>query len=271
MLVMKKTVAYLVLVAVGIAVIFPIFWVFITSIKPTPLAFHIPPVWRFTVTATGYASIVGDGFLRALFNSLFIAIMSTALAMLLGTPASYALSRFKFKGKTHLQFFILSLYFLPTISTLIPLLIMWNRLGLLGSYFPQIVGHALMNLPLVILVLKGFIDDVPQTLEEAALIDGCPRWKLLMKITLPLIAPGLAAVAILGFIFSWNEYMLALMLSGGSTQTVPVVLKRYITPAGTAWARLSAASVVGALVPVIFIMLVQSQLVRGMTLGAMKE
>jgi len=266
-----KITVYIVLVVGIIWVVFPFIWIFLTSIKTAAEAFRVPPVWIFRPTIQNYVSAIRDGFLQNMFNSTIVAVASVSISIGLGAPAAYAFSRFKFVGRTHLQFFILSLYFAPTITQVIPFLVIWKSLHLLGTLYAIIVMHTLMALPLVVWVLKAFVDDIPASVEEAALIDGCDHKRVFLKITLPLIIPGLIAIAILSFIFSWNEFMFALMLAGEGSHTVPVALEKYVTPAGTAWSKMAAASILGSVIPVVFILLVQKNIIRGLSLGAVKD
>lgn len=267
----KRVLGYLVLTIALIWIIFPLIWIFLTSIKTTAQAFSLPPIWLFRPIIENYQSAIKDGFLQNILNSTIVAVTSVLLAIGLGAPAAYAFSRFRFPGRRDLQFFILSLYFVPAITQLLPFLVIWRRMHLLGSFIPTIVMHTLMNLPLVVWVLKGFIDDISQTIEEAALIDGCNYVEVFFKVTLPLAVPGMVAIAVLSFVFSWNEFIFALMFTAESTQTVPVALQKCISPAGTLWGKISASSMLGCVIPIIFILLIQKHLTRGLSLGAVKE
>jgi multiple sugar transport system permease protein len=266
----KKLLAYSVLfIALAITLV-PIIWILLTSLKSATEAFSIPPVWLFKPQLSGYFGVVDDGFLQTILNSTIVALSSTLLAIFLGTPASYALSRFDFPGKTDFQYFILSLYFVPSIAILIPLLVLWKTLGLLGSYIPVIIMHSIMNIPLVVWVLKGFIDEIPISIEEAALLDGCNYFQTFFRIITPLSVPGITVVGILSFIFSWNEFIFALVMTGGDTQTVPIGIQKYITPAGVMWNKIGAASILGMIIPLILILLVRERLAQGLSLGAVK-
>jgi len=267
---LKRTAAHLALFAGLFWITFPIFWVFLTSIKPTNLAFSIPPVWKFVPTISGYQSVISEGILLPILHSTIIAFASTLLALILGIPTAYATTRFEFIGRNDLQYFILSLYFLPAVSLLIPLLALWKTLGLIGSYVPVIFMHTIVNLPLVVWVLKGFIDKVPEEIEEAAIIDGYNHFSILLKIIIPLILPGIIAVSIICFIFSWNEFLYSLVLTSRTTQTVTVALMKYITPAGIMWNKIAAVSILSAIVPVILIVIVRDRLAEGLSLGALK-
>jgi len=272
--------------------VFPIFWWALTSIKPyqatfneTPVLFDFEPVTTFyevvllgrtrqeATGEAGGAAGAGSGYysLPAIMDSVIIAVASTALCVLLATGAAYALSRMRFKGQHHFVFTVLSTRMLPPVAVVIPLFLVYRQIGLYDTYTGVILAHTLANLPLATLLLKSFFDDIPKEVDESALIDGANRWKAFWQVALPMVRGGVAAAAVLCFIFSWTEFLMALSLTQTGVRTVPVAASSFVTSTGTEWGYLSALGTAATIPAFIFIVLVQRNLVRGLTLGAVKE
>ena len=206
-----------------------------------------------------------------LLDSIIIAVGSTILTIIVATLASYALSRMRFGGQHHFVFWILSTRMMPPVAIAIPMFFIYKQFGLLDTHIGMILVHALMNIPLAVLLLKSFFDDIPLEIDEAALIDGASRWLIFRKIVAPMAIGGVAATAVLCFIFSWTEFLFALTLTQTGIKTVPVVSSTFVTSTGTAWGNMAALGV-GAMIPAfIFILMVQKNLVRGLTLGSLKQ
>jgi multiple sugar transport system permease protein len=274
---------------------FPLAWWVLASIKPYTAIFNTTPVYtdfeatfdnyRVTllgVSRTELAIEQGGGVggtaggassyfsIPSIVDSFTVACGSTALALLLATLAAYGLSRFTFKGKQHFVFFVLAQRMMPPIAVAIPLFFIFRDLGLRDTLVGLIIAHALINLPLAVLLLKSFIDDIPRELDEAAMIDGAGRLACFRMVVLPLVKGGLAATAVLCFIFSWTEFLISLQLTT-SIRTVPVKISTFVTSTGTEWGFITALGS-AALVPgFLFILLVQKHLVRGLTLGSLKD
>ncbi|MBW2057538.1 MAG: carbohydrate ABC transporter permease [Deltaproteobacteria bacterium] len=250
---------------------FPIFWTVITSIKPLDLIPRMPPVWWFRPTLEHYISIFVDkGLTKSLWNSFSIATMSTVLSLLVGTPAAYAFSRFKLPAKEHLAFYFLTARMAPPISVILPLFLIFSSLGLLDTKFVLVIAYMTFNFSFVIWMMRGFFNEIPPELDESAMVDGCSRFGAFLKVALPLTAPGLAASAIICFIFSWNEFLFALILTNISAKTLPVAAAGFITDRMVLWGKLCAASVVIYLPVMIFGLLTRRYLIRGLTLGGIK-
>jgi len=196
-------------------------------------------------------------------DNLFLA---TAISLL----AAYGLSRLKFKGSQGYMHWILSQRFLPPIAVIIPLVFIFRDLGLRDTHFGIIIAHTLINIPIAILILKSFFDDVPIEVDQAAMIDGATRFQCFYMVVLPMIKGGVAATAVLCFIFSWTEFLLSLFLTN-SIRTVPVKITTFVTSTGSEWGYISALGTAAILPSFIFILLVQNHLVRGLTMGAMKD
>src|SRR5262249_5463213 len=203
-------------------------------------------------------------------QSMIIACGSTFCALLLATPAAYALSRFDFRGRQNLIFFILSQRMLPPIAVAVPLFFIFRNLGLRDSLIGLVLAHTLMSLPIAALLMKRFFADIPADLDSAAMIDGASRFGCFRHVCLPLVRGGLAATAVLCFIFSWTEFLISLQLTT-EIRTIPVKISTFVTSTGTEWGLITALGS-AALVPAfLFILLVQRHLVRGLSLGSVKD
>jgi multiple sugar transport system permease protein len=244
---------------------------FLTSIKTELDALSFPPKWIFLPTLKNYAEIFQTSPLVGYaLNSLIVASVNTVLSLALGSMAAYSLARFKFRGADNLAFWILSIRMMPPVAAIIPIYVIMKRLHILDTPWCLVITYLTFNLPFVVWMMKGFFEDIPREIEESALIDGCSHFGVFRKIALPLAAPGLAATAILAFIFSWNEFLFALILTGTKAVTLPVGIIGYMKETGINWGYMTAGGIL-ALIPVlIFTTLVQKHLVKGLTLGAMR-
>ncbi len=251
--------------------LFPIIWLFLTSIKPRALTFAIPPVWLFPPTLENYAQVfVFGSFPKYFANSLLVALSSTAIAAITGTLAAYAFARFEFRGRDTLQVLALVPQVLPPITIIIPLFAIFRSIDLVDHPIALILTYQSFTIPLVIWTMIGFFRDVPRDLEEAALIDGASRIGALWRIVLPLVTPGLAAAAILSLIYCWNEFLYAVILTGRDAKTVPVAISGFITNKDILWGRIAASGTVVLLPVLLFALSVQRYLVRGLARGAVK-
>jgi len=266
---------------------FPFYWIFVTSIKTEKdVISYVPKFFRFKATLENYAnvfgiSIRGDNvykgqfrgkvrFMRYLLNSIKIVPAAVALSLLLGLPAAYALARYKFTGRESFAFFYLSQYFFPPILILVPLYVIYRRLGLYDTYFGFILILQLINLPLTVLVMRGFFAELPVEIEESALIDGCNLWQMLSKISIPLCAPGIVATAFLTTVFSWNDFLFGLVLMGSAKMPVTVGMLSFQIYSKVQWNLMAVGAVIACLPPLILAVFFQKYLVRGLTLGAIK-
>ena len=269
--------AFIIIILVTLAVLFPIYWIIATSLKTGNQAFQIPPAWVFTPTLDNYKSVLGAStsigarnLLKNLLNSVIVTSGATFLSLVFGLPAAYALARFNFKRRENLSFWILSLRMMPPMAAVIPLYYIASRLKLLGTYYILIIVYLIFSLPLVVWLMRGFFKDVPASIEEAARVDGATRIQVFLKIALPLSLPAIAATTILTWIFAWNEFLFAVILSNRHTATIPVAMTYYQTQFTVYWNSMAAGAVV-AFLPVIIVSLFAGRyLVRGMTLGSVK-
>jgi len=260
------------ILAVLVFYLFPIIWMIISSLKTQGDAYAMPPRLIFTPTLRNYREVLVDrhllGFLR---NSIVIVTISSALTVFIGTMAAFALSRFRFKGSNDLAFFILSTRVAPPVMVIFPIFIMYrNFFGLFNTYLGMILIYVMFNLPLAVWLLRGFFQEIPKELDESATIDGCTRWGAFWRIVFPLSSPGIVATAILSFIFAWNEFFFALILTSQRTRTLPVTVTSFVSGMGIEWGELNAAGTI-IIVPVLaFAFVMQRYLIRGLTLGAVK-
>ena len=275
--VIKKTLIYIALIFIFLVVIFPVLWVFLTSIKPGKLVFDLPPVWLFSPTVENYRYLLfesrfalGISILTNMKNSIIVSAASTLLAMIASVYAAYAISRFSFKGKKVFSLFIIATRMLPPIGTMIPFFLLINSMHLIDTYWSLIIAYTALSIPLATWMLRGFLDEVPILLVEAAIIDCCGYYKTLWQIIFPLCAPGLMATSVFSFVLSWNDFTLANVLTKREARTLPLVVSSFLTEEGVQWGPLSAAAILVFLPPIIFFFCTYKHLAKGLTLGAVK-
>lgn len=273
---MRQGIVWLVAKRVLIAIITvffvaPIVLIFLTSIKSRVDALAFPPVWIFQPTSTNFQEIFELYDFGLYFrNTLLAASASTVFAMALGVPAAYSLARYKFRGHSNLAFWILSIRITPPIAAMIPVFILFRNLRLLDSIPGLVLIYCTFNLPFVVWMMRGFFEDLPIDLEESAMVDGCSRFGAFARVALILAAPGLASTAILTFLFTWNEFIFALILTGTSARTMPVAVQLFMRETGILWGHMTAAAVIMMLPTVVLTFFIQRYLVRGLTFGAVK-
>jgi multiple sugar transport system permease protein len=218
----------------------------------------------------GAALVTGSGqsFGRALLNSLIVSVVSTLVAMVAGVPAAYVLARRRFRGRRPLATFILSTRFAPPLAVLLPFYTLFTALHLVDTQLALIVVYVTMNLSMVVWMMMGFVREVPRDLEEAALVDGAGPFGAFRRVTLPLVGGGLAATAIFVMFLAWNEFLMAVILTNTKAVTAPVAALAYIRYMYVAWGPLTAAGTIIAVPVLIFALVFQQRLVRGLTAGA---
>jgi multiple sugar transport system permease protein len=257
----------------------PLAWMISTSLKTSFGAIQQPPQWiPAEPTLEAYtnllspASDVGRMFLRFIGNSVWVSTATTILGLLVAVPAAYAFSRFSFPGREPLFFSVLVRNMFPTVVFLIPLFILMKFLGLVDSHLSLIITYLTFGLPLSIWLLKGFYDNIPPELEQAARIDGATRFQAFRLIVLPLSAPGLVATAIYAFIQGWNEYVYArTFINSEELMTMPVGLEKFFTEYASNWPGLMAASFIMSVPVVVLFLVLQRHFVRALTEGAVKH
>jgi multiple sugar transport system permease protein len=268
------TAAYLVVLAIVIFEVFPIFWMISTSFKSRWDAFRLPPVWLFKPTLEHYVAILsGQGSTPIpplLINSIIVACSSSLLALLCGSLSAYGLSRFPTHYGQHLAMWILSTRMFPPVAVAIPVFLMMSNLGLIDTYWALIIPYSAFNISFVVWMMRSFFDQIPIELEQAALIDGCSRLGAFFRIVLPLTLPGLVATGVFVLIFSWNEFLFALILTRTAAKTAPVAISDFVTLYGIQWGQLTAYATLVSAPMIILGLLFQRYIVKGLTLGAVQ-
>lgn len=249
----------------------PFVLVVITSLKLPSESVVTPPQWLFTPTLENYAVLLSNPeFLRAILNSIIIAGGATVVSTVAGVLAGYAFSRFRFRGSGIVSHAILILRMVPPITFVIPYFLLWRNLRMSDSYLSMILMYTTLEVPLLVWMMRSFFVDVPIELEEAAMVDGCSRWKALAKIIIPAVSPGIFAASTLAFITVWNEFMFALYNTGRVTRTLPVEIYQSLGYYQLDWAKLSTSAVIAIVPAILFIGFAQKYIVRGLTMGSVK-
>ncbi len=265
----QKILRFLLIGIALLAFVFPIFWMVSVSFKTEADAFRLPPT-LFGNTLQNYRSILQSEFPLYILNSTIICSITVLISLVLGAPASYALSRFRFRAKDNIAYWILTTRMAPPIAVALPMFLVMKFLHLLDTRLSLVILYTTFNLSFVIWLMRGFFDEVPREIDEAALIDGCSPLQSFLRIAVPLVAPGLAAVAIFCFIFSWNEFFYALILTHTKSRTVTVGVQGFIGMYGIRWGEMTAAAALASAPILFFAIITQKHLVRGLTLGALK-
>lgn len=251
----------------------PLVWIFSTSLKSNDVAVSLPPkILPSDPTIENYVFVITEPrLLHSLINSLLVSLGSTGLSVLISALGGYAFARFKFRGKDILLSIVLGLFMIPIIINIIPLYLMLSQVGLLNSIFTLMITFQILIIPLNIFLLKNYFETIPHELEEAALVDGCSRFGILRRIIIPLSTPGLAIASVLAFRFSWNEFLLPIVLSNRPDSLVfQVALYQFISIYRIEWGYLTAGINI-ALIPIVVLMLLfQKQLIQGLTAGSLK-
>ena len=261
---------YLAAIAVTIVFLFPVYWLFMISFKTPDEIFHVPPLWTpGSIQFNNYCVLFKDGDVIAIWNSLVVAGVSSVIAMLLGTFCAYSLARFNTGGE-NLAMWIISQRMIPPIAVIFPIFLAYVYFGLVDTFSGLILLYTAFNLPYVIWMMRGYIADIPLELEESALVDGCTRWQTFWKVVFPMVRSGLMATSVFTFVFAWNDFIFALVLSRTEVVTFPVQLTHYMGGQSNFWSKISAMSVLGTLPIFIAVTLMQRYLVRGISLGAVK-
>jgi multiple sugar transport system permease protein len=261
---------HVLVIGLVLLVMFPFIWLIVMSFKTIDDIFAWPPQFFFTPTIDNYTDLWRGDFPKSFWNSLVTSVTSTVIAIVLGVPGAYALSRFEMRRSNQLSILILASRMAPPIAFTIPYFLAYRWMGLLDTKTGLILIYLTFNLSLVIWLMRSFFDATPRALEEAAWIDGASLWQSFTKIILPLSGPGLAATAILCFLFSWNDFFFALILTRTEATTAPVAIVNFMDYEGWAWGRIAAGGAMVMLPVLVFSLLVRRFLIQGMTAGAIK-
>ncbi len=255
---------------IALGFFFPVLWMVLTAFKQERDAYTETPKLVFTPTLDQFANVFDGGLWVYVANSAFATVVSTVLVLLLAVPAAYALSIRPVRKTSDVLFFFISTKMLPVVAVIVPLYVAAGWVGLLDNIWLMIVLYTAMNLPIAVWMMRSFLLEVPKEVLEAAEMDGARLPTLLREVLLPMVAPGLAATALICVIFAWNEFFFAVNLTAAQAGTVPVFLVGFITSEGLFWAQLSAAATVASLPVILAGWVAQKQLVRGLSMGAIK-
>jgi multiple sugar transport system permease protein len=280
----KKTVSYLLVLVIVIVFLFPVYWTLLTSIKAKAELFDYPPrLIPSEITLKNYEGVIlgqkndsvvmGEGgYGKYLFNSVIVSVASCLICFVIGAFGAYGLVRVRMakKRKDNLSFWILSTRMMPPVAAAIPFYIMFQNINLINSYWSIIISYITFNLPFVVWTLQGFFRDVPNEIYEAAKIDGAGSVLSFVKVILPLSAAGCIVTFIFTFIFSWNEFTFALVLSGEKTKTMPVAVASMWTGVASRWGEIATTGIVTIIPILILTFSIQKYFIKGMTFGAIK-
>ena len=257
-----------VLTLVVLLFIAPLVWMLVASFKTNVDIYDSHKTFFFTPTLENYANVLGrNNYFIFIFNSFWVALWSTVFSLILGVPAAYAMSRFTMHRSAMV---VLMARIIPGVSLLVPWYFIFANLRLVGGFGVLILSHMFVALPLIVYLMMSFFDSLPTELEDAAQVDGLTPIGAFLRITLPLSIPGLATAGILSFIFSWNNFMFALVLSGANTKTLPVAIFNFVSYASIDWGSLMSAAVIVTVPIMVIALFTQKYVVSGLTAGATK-
>jgi len=272
------------LVVMFLAILFPFIWIVLAAFKTEADILAWPPKFRFPPTLDHFRNILSGktyelgkaslqsniDIVRFFFNSLIVSCGSIIVSLLVGVPAAYAIARFKFRGRENIAFTLLSFRFAPALMVIIPLYIIFRKMGLNNTYIGLIWVYQLITLPMIVWILRGYIEDISPELEEACLIDGYSQWRTFWRITLPLARPGVVAAGLLAFIYAWNNFLFGLILGGSAVQPITLGALQFISTAYVRYGDIAATIVLAFLPALILSIYSQRHLVRGLSFGAVK-
>lgn len=259
------------ILAVFLFYTFPLFWVFWTSIKPPRLAYQ-PGAWVFRPTFQGYVdAITAHRIPQLAWNSVVVSTIATAIALVLGTFAAYALVRFRFKLRRPVFMFFLGARFVPPVALVIPAFLLANFVGILDTRLVLVLMYLVLTVTFTVLMMRGFLQGVSVDHEEAALLDGCTRVGAFVRITLPMLRGGLFATAVFLFMYAWNEFPYALFLTTFRARTLPTAVEYFEGVQGVAWNGAMAYGFMSMLPVLILAMLVRKYMIQGLTFGISRD
>ena len=263
-----KTIFWIVVVCIMFVNLVPLLWMLSASFKTIVDIMNPKKMFVFTPTIKNYIEVFTKySFLKPIINSLIVSTGATVLACLFGLPAAYAIARYK---QNKLSLIILAVRIIPAITFLVPWYIIFSKLKMTGTYTSLIMANLLVSLPLIVWIVTPYFGSIPKELEEAAFIDGSSVFNSFIRIMIPLSAPGLFTAAILSFIYAWNNFLFALILSSSSTKTLPMAVFNFISYTSVNWGGLMAAAVVITGPVIIVSIALQKYVVSGLTAGAVK-
>jgi ABC-type glycerol-3-phosphate transport system permease component len=264
---------YALMTGLSVVALFPFYWMLVSSFKTEAELFELQPTLiPMNPSVDFYARLIsGTPFMRYFLNSAIVSLVTTSLVIVVATLAAYSLARFQFRGREPFALSMLVGQMFPSVLLAIPIFVILSQIGLLDSFVGLVMAYVTFALPFCTWMLRGHFMNVPLELEESAMIDGATRLGAMVRITLPLAAPGIAATAILGFLLAWNEYLFAaVLITKDDLKTLPVGLSGYISPWFVDYGVLMAGSVMASVPVIVFFVLVQRYIISGLTSGAVK-
>jgi|LSQX01.2.fsa_nt_gb multiple sugar transport system permease protein len=272
----RNWIGFVIVLAFFIAYLLPVFWLFLAGFKSRLDAFAVPPKWFFTPTLEHFRGIftkAGSGsstFFSHLLNSVIVTVATTLISVGVACYAGYALARIRPRGSEAIGLAILGARLFPPVSLLVPLFVIFQKLGILDTRLALILPYTALNIPLATMMMRGFFQELPKDLEDAAFVDGCNRWSAFHRIIMPLVLPALTATAVFSFILAWNDLLFAVSFTTFEAPTLPILVSRVRTEEGIMWGSLGALSLLVTIPTGIFTFLVQKWLVKGLASGAVK-
>lgn len=259
---------WIAIAVVSLVFLLPLVWMLLSAFKTSLDITDPSAMFSFSPTLRNFQNVLTEqNFMPFIWNSLVVGLISTAISLVIGVPAAYAMAR---HGMHRSSGTLLLARIIPGVSLLVPWYFVFSRMGLVGGYTPLVVSHMFVTLPLIAWIMLSFFQGIPLELEEAGRVDGLSQIGVFRKIALPLAVPGIATASILAFIFSWNNFMFALVLSGEQTRTLPVAIFNFIAYSSIDWGGLMAASVIITLPVMVMALFTQKYIVSGLTAGATK-
>ena len=267
----SRTVFWIVVILLLLFFLAPLLWLISTSFKNYIDAFALPPKIVFKPTFDNYRQVFRNAdFVSYIRNSIICSVLPTLFGLLLGVPCAYAIAVYERKQGKKISLFIMGVRIAPPIMSILPNYIIFTKLKLLGTFWPMLILYTLITLPMVIWLMPVYFRDVPMSLREAAIVDGCSEWQAFFHVMLPLVKASIAATAIMCLVQTWNEFLIALIMSGRGSQTLPVAVTSFMTFHGTEWGPMCAAATIIMIPMIIFGFFVQKYFARGMVSGAVK-
>jgi multiple sugar transport system permease protein len=259
----------------------PIVWILMMSLKNHNDVIANPPKFIFSPTIENYKAItvglesyafesIRPDFPKYFLNTLIIACSTVSVSLLLGTIAAYSLARFSFRFKEDIAFTFLSFRFAPELMVILPLYVLYQKIHLYDTFVGLTLAYQLITLPFLIWVLRGFFEEIPREIEQAARVDGYTWWGVFRRISLPLVKPGIAAVVVLSFIFAWNNFIFAMILGSDKTQPITLGILGFIGYERVLWGQMAAATIICVIPELLLAFFVQKYIIRGLTFGAVK-
>lgn len=264
--------AYIALVALLMASLFPLIWTLGIALTAQEQRIKIESLAEWRPTLENFSQVLRQPtFLTALINSAVISISSVVLALFLGAPAAYALARFSFRGSDLMLLTLITMRMLPPITLLLPMFVIFNSIGIANTRLGVVLAYTTFSLPVAVWILRGYFMNLPRELEECAWVDGAGCWRAFAEIVLPMSRPGLVAAAVLSLLIAWNDFLFAAVLTNSGTQTAPVLMATYAGDTGVEWGLMTASGILVVLPGLLFVFLLQKQMVAGLTADPTRE